>query len=296
MKINEKKNYPLDYSLVGASTEDPEHPLFSIISDDKKEGWCSAPFCKYPQEIIIQLNKPSKLFQINITLHQSKIPTKIDFYYFYPEEKKQNENNKYEKFNLNNIPFLKLGFITPNSNQKTNFKAREFQKIKINQNVLFIKFVLHKNYINLENKYNQVSLISLEFLGVEFDNNNFTDFNNMHFNNKEMVLKNEEDLDLDEICISKLKEIKITLDLCVKKEKYESAKIYRELYQRVRLLGEKMKNLSEYKLKCIETHDFDSCKKLQGDIDRIKNLIKNINTNFPEQDENEENETDSPFK
>ena len=57
-----------------------------------------------------------------------------------------------------------------------------------------------------------------------------------------------------------------------------------------------MKNLSEYKLKCIETHDFDSCKKLQGDIDRIKNLIKNINTNFPEQDENEENETDSPFK
>jgi len=296
MKINEKKNYPLDYSLVGASTEDPEHPLFSIISDDKKEGWCSAPFCKYPQEIIIQLNKPSKLFQINITLHQSKIPTKIDFYYFYPEEKKQNENNKYEKFNLNNIPFLKLGFITPNSNQKTNFKAREFQKIKINQNVLFIKFVLHKNYINLENKYNQVSLISLEFLGIEFDNNNFTDFNNMQFNNKEMVLKNEEDLDLDEICISKLKEIKITLDLCVKKEKYESAKIYRELYQRVRLLGEKMKNLSEYKLKCIETHDFDSCKKLQGDIDRIKNLIKNINTNFPEQDENEENETDSPFK
>ena len=296
MKINEKKNYPLDYSLVGASTEDPEHPLFSIISDDKKEGWCSAPFCKYPQEIIIQLNKPSKLFQINITLHQSKIPTKIDFYYFYPEEKKQNENNKYEKFNLNNIPFLKLGFITPNSNQKTNFKAREFQKIKINQNALFIKFVLHKNYINLENKYNQVSIISLEFIGIEFENNNFTDFYNMHFNNKEMVLKNEEDMDLDEICMSKLKEIKITLDLCVKKEKYESAKIYRELYQRVRLLGEKMKNLSENKLKCIEISDFDSCKKLQGDIDRIKNLIKNINTNFPEQDENEENETDSPFK
>ncbi len=296
MKINEKKNYPLDYSLVGASTEDPEHPLFSIISDDKNEGWCSAPFCKYPQEIIIQLNKPSKLFQINITLHQSKIPTKIDFYYFYPEEKKQNENNKYEKFNLNNIPFLKLGFITPNSNQKTNFKAREFQKIKINQNALFIKFVLHKNYINLENKYNQVSIISLEFIGIEFENNNFTDFYNMHFNNKEMVLKNEEDMDLDEICMSKLKEIKITLDLCVKKEKYESAKIYRELYQRVRLLGEKMKNLSENKLKCIEISDFDSCKKLQGDIDRIKNLIKNINTNFPEQDENEENETDSPFK
>ena len=96
--------------------------------------------------------------------------------------------------------------------------------------------------------------------------------------------------------MNKLKEIKITLDLCVKKEKYESAKIFRELYQRVRLLGEKMKNLSDSKLKCIETNDFDSCKKIQRDIDRIKNLINEINANFPENTESEENEEDSPFK
>ena len=296
-----KKNiFPLEYSVIGATSEDPEHPLYSIISDEKKEGWCSSPFCKYPQEIILQLNNPSKLYQINLTLHESKIPTKIDFYYFYPEQKKENQK-KTENFNLNNIPFLKLGFITPNSNQKTNFKAREFQKIKINQNALFIKFVLHKNYINLENKYNQVSLISVEFFGIENENNN-SDINfnfNINYTNKEksnIQKQKYNDEDLDEICLSKLKEIKIALNLCVKKEKYESAKIFRELYQRVRLLGEKMKNLSEYKLKCIETNDYDSCKKLQGDIDRIKKLINDINTNFPENDENEENEVDSPFK
>ena len=140
---NEKKiSVPIEYSVIGATTEDPEHPLFSIISDNKNEGWCSAAFCNYPQEIIIQLNKPSKLYQINLTLHETKIPTKIDFYYFYPDQNK--EKNKNEKIDLNNIPFLKLGFITPNSNEKTNFKAREFQKIKINQNVFFLKFVLHK--------------------------------------------------------------------------------------------------------------------------------------------------------
>ena len=295
---NEKKiSVPIEYSVIGATTEDPEHPLFSIISDNKNEGWCSAAFCKYPQEIIIQLNKPSKLYQINLTLHETKIPTKIDFYYFYPDQNK--EKNKNEKIDLNNIPFLKLGFITPSSNQKTNFKAREFQKIKINQNVYFIKFVLHKNHINLENKYNQVSIISVEFFGNELEN--FPDlykFNNINIsNNKEISNKHKyNDEDLDEVCLNKLKEIKITLDLCVQKEKYESAKIFRELYQRVRLLGEKMKNLSENKLKCIETNDFDSCKKLQGDIDRIKNLINDINANFPENDENEKNEDDNPFK
>ena len=294
---NDKKI--IDYSVVGATSEDPEHPLYSIISNEKKEGWCSSPFCKYPQEIIIQLNKPSKLSQINLTLHESKIPTKIDFYYFYPEQKKEKGKNKKESFDLNNIPFLKLGFITPNSNQKTNFKAREFQKIKINQNVFFIKFVLHKNHINLENKYNQVSIISVEFFGNEIENfSDFHKYSNINMsNNKEIANKQKyNDEDLDEVCLSKLKEIKITLDLCVQKEKYESAKIFRELYQRVRLLGEKMKNLSDSKLKCIEINDFDSCKKLQGDIDRIKKLINDINTNFPENDENEENENDSPFK
>lgn len=301
MEKKEEDSFPLlKYRLIGASTEDPENPFYSIISGLKNNGWSSVRYCTYPQELLIQLCRPCRLRQINIVFHEYKIPSKIDFYYFYPEQKK-GKQKKIENFNLNNIPFLKLGFITPNSNQKTNFKAREIQKIKINQNAFFIKFVLHKNYINLENKYNQVSIISVEFFGIENENIN-SDFNfnyNINNSNKEksnLPKQKYNDEDLDEICLSKLKEIKITLDLCVKKEKYESAKIFRELYQRVRLLGEKMKNLSEYKLKCIETNDFDSCKKLQGDIDRIKKLINDINANFPENDENEENEGDSPFK
>ena len=290
--------YPLlNYSVIGSSSEDEDHPLFSLISQEKNNGWCSAPFCKYPQEIILQLNNPSKLTQINITLHEYKIPSKIDFYYYYPTQKKSEE----EKFDFNNIPFIKMGYIIPNSNAKAKFKVREFKKIKINQNVLYIKFVLYKNFINLENKYNQVSIISLNFYGVEQENNNLFEYNINNINiNKEN--KDNKEGDLDEICTTKLKEIKSTLDLCVKKEKYDNAKIFRELYQRVKLLGEKMKSLSEYKLKCIESNNFDECKKLQNDIDRIKNLIGEINPNFID-DENEKNnykenseENEDPFK
>ena len=290
--------YPLlNYSVIGSSSEDEDHPLFSLISQEKNNGWCSAPFCKYPQEIILQLNNPSKLTQINITLHEYKIPSKIDFYYYYPTQKKSEE----EKFDFNNIPFIKMGYIIPNSNEKAKFKLREFKKIKINQNVLYIKFVLYKNFINLENKYNQVSIISLNFYGEEQENNNLFEYNINNINiNKEN--KDNKEGDLDEICTTKLKEIKSTLDLCVKKEKYDNAKIFRELYQRVKLLGEKMKSLSEYKLKCIESNNFDACKKLQNDIDRIKNLIGEINPNFID-DENEKNnykengeENEDPFK
>ncbi len=278
----------LNYSVIGSSSEDDEHPLYSLISPDKNDGWCSSPFCKYPQEILIQLNNPSKLSQMNITLHEYKIPSKIDFYYYYPNQKNKEE----EKFDYNNIPFIKIGYIIPNTNEKSNFKLREFKKIKINQNTLYIKLILHKNFINLENRYNQVSIISIKFFGYELENSNPPEYKNLM--SGEMNKNKNSDFNedgLDEVCVSKLKEIKLTLDLCVKKEKYDSAKIFRELYQRVKLLGEKMKNLSECKLKCIETNDFDSCKKIQNDIDRIKNLIGEINANFID-DEDEKNNND----
>ena len=278
----------LNYSVIGSSSEDDEHPLYSLISPDKNDGWCSSPFCKYPQEILIQLNNPSKLSQMNITLHEYKIPSKIDFYYYYPNQKNKEE----EKFDYNNIPFIKIGYIIPNTNEKLNFKLREFKKIKINQNTLYIKLILHKNFINLENRYNQVSIISIKFFGYELENSNPPEYKNLM--SGEMNKNKNSDFNedgLDEVCVSKLKEIKSTLDLCVKKEKYDSAKIFRELYQRVKLLGEKMKNLSECKLKCIETNDFDSCKKIQNDIDRIKNLIGEINANFID-DEDEKNNND----
>ena len=77
MMKNDKKI--IDYSVVGATSEDPEHPLYSIISNEKKEGWCSSPFCKYPQEIIIQLNKQSKLiiFTQNKKKKKEKIKKKV---------------------------------------------------------------------------------------------------------------------------------------------------------------------------------------------------------------------------
>ena len=286
--IQENNNYPLlNYSVIGSSSEDEEHPLFSLMSKDKNEGWCSAPFCKYPQEIILQLDCPCRITQINITLHEYKIPSKIEFYYFYPTQKKSEE----EKFDFNNIPFIKMGYIIPQSNEKSKFKVREFKKIKINQNAFYVKLVIHKNFINLENKYNQVSIISINFFGLEQENDNFLEYNAYNINNDKNKEKKEEykEENLDEICIIKLKEIKAVLDICVKKEKYDSAKIYRELYYRVKLLGEKIKNLSECKLKCIEANDYEACKKLQKDIDRIKNLIEEINPNFID-DENEKND------
>ena len=142
-----------------------------------------------------------------------------------------------------------------------------------------------------------MSIVSLNFYGFELESNSI-DYNNIL--NKEMKKNEYKEEKLDEICVMKLKEIKATLDLCVQKEKYDSAKIFRELYQRVKLLGEKINYLSECKLKCIETNKFDECKNYQKDINRIKNLIQEINANYIDNEDEKNNEKeeqiDDPFK
>ena len=56
--------------------------------------------------------------------------------------------------------------------------------------------------------------------------------------NKENKKENKQE-NLEEISFLKLKEIKSTLDLYFKKEKYDNVKIFRELYQRVKNYQEK---------------------------------------------------------
>lgn len=283
--MKEEKYNLFNYSIIGATSEDLDQPFYSILSESNQSGWCSERFCKYPQELIIKFNIPGRLKQINLILHETKIPSKIDFYYFFPE----NENSL--KIELNKMPFVRLGYITPNTNEKTNFKAREFKKIHVDQNVLFLKFVLHKNFLNLQNKYNQVGMISIQCLGIPFTKNNINilcpnyDQSIDYFEQNPINLLFQEeqkfnDKELDEICQAKMKEIKMIYEECLKKESYENAKIFSELYQRVRLLGEKIKVLTDCKMKCIETNDFDSCKKLKNDIERIKEIVNNINLNY----------------
>ena len=106
----------LSYNIIGATSEDPEHPLLSLISNTKYQGWNSMRKCKYPQEIIFKFNKPVHLKKINLLLHQNKIPIKIDLFYFFPKT-----NNDFN-INVNLMNFTQIGFIKPNI-EKRDFET-----------------------------------------------------------------------------------------------------------------------------------------------------------------------------
>ena len=72
---------PLDYNFISFSSQDPYHPINSLIkalNTKNNEGWVSKRYCTYPQEILIKFPTEVNIRQINILINESKIPKKIE--------------------------------------------------------------------------------------------------------------------------------------------------------------------------------------------------------------------------
>ena len=297
MEKNEEEPFPLlKYRLIGASTEDPENPLYALISGLKNNGWSSVRYCTYPQELLIQLCRPCRLRQINLVFHEYKIPSKIDLYYFFPKT--------FSDFNLDidDLIFEKIGYIIPDTNMRSKYQAREFKKIFLNENVYYLKFVFYQNYNNLKNIFNQVSLISIQCFGIDFTANNI---NGLYPNIKQptdyftkqslypQVKKKEQYNDnmLDEVCVLKIQELKDALNLSIKIENFDQSKKIHDLIQLVRKIGEKINDAKETKNKALEMNDYETCKIAKNNIDSMREKVKNIDVGYLGLDKKEEEET-----
>jgi len=274
----------LKYRLMGVSTEDPESPFYSLISGLKNNGWSSVRYSTYPQELLIQFCRPCRLRQINILFHEYKIPSKVDFYYFFPKT--------FSEFNLDidDLIFEKIGYIIPNINKKSNNEAREFKQVFINENVYYLKLVLHENYPNLKNVFNQVGIVNIQCFGIDFTANNI---NGLYPNIRQPIdvftqkglypqikKKEYDDTSLDEVCILKIQELKEALDFTLKIENYDESKKVTDLIQLVRKIGEKINDAKETKNKALEVNDWDTCKIAKNQIDNLREKVRAIDVGY----------------
>ena len=190
MNINQYGLDPLNYTIVFCSSSDPNFPIENINkksrysniipvdSIEKEEhykkiyfnpGWCSLRFSSYPQIIIAQLSSLSDIKQINIELNHERVPQKIDVYVYCPKILKEVVTNFK---NILNAKFTYIGSVIP---VKQNNNQRELKKLIFHNegnygqitlcNCLYVKFVVHKNYINDKNKFNQVGIINIDIFG-----------------------------------------------------------------------------------------------------------------------------------
>lgn len=199
MSINEYGLYPLNYTIAFCSSSDPGFPIENInkksrysdfvetnlltnnppIDSDKYKkiyfnpGWSSLRFCSYPQIIIAQLSSISDIKQINIELNHERVPQKIDVYIYCPTVLKEVVTNFK---NIINAKFTYIGSTIPvnhNNNQRELKKLIFHNEGNYGQvslmNCLYVKFVVHKNYLNEKNKFNQVGIINIDIFGNHYN-------------------------------------------------------------------------------------------------------------------------------
>lgn len=279
---NQNIQFPqLKYRLVGASTEDPENPFYSLISGNKNSGWSSVRYCTYPQEILIQICRPCRLREIDLVFHEFKIASKIEFYFFFPKT--------FTDFNLDidDLIFEKIGYIIPDTNLRTNYQARELKKVFLNENVYYLKLVFHQNYHNIKNLFNQVGLIEIKCYGMDFTADNINglypklgqplDYFTPESLYPQVQKKDEyDDSLLDEVCRNKIQELKDALELSIKIENFDESKRFNDLIQLVRKIGEKINDAKDLQNKALEINDFDTCKITKNNIELMRDKVRSI--------------------
>ena len=201
MKL-ENSNSNLDYKIINLTSIE-QNDLTNVIPFDKLPRllringtpWTSERFCSYPQKIIIKFHHVVNISQINILSHSKKISRRLQFYYYYPDDIDKNKQYEYDE-----IPFRKLGFINLRDNKQCNYSVRELKKIFVKIRCLFIKIELENNYKNYFNKYQQVGISCIEFIGRylgKYSNLNF--LSNDDYDKNGLIKSNIKRI-LNEVC------------------------------------------------------------------------------------------------
>ena len=319
MNINNFNLDPLNYTIVYCSSSDPNFPIENInkksrysdfidipkipngIEDNKNientekykniyfnPGWSSLRFCSYPQIIIIQLSSLSDIKQINIELNHERVPQKIDVFVYCPSTLKE------VIMNFNNILNAKFNYIGSVIPVNHNYDKRELKKLifhnegNYNQitikNCLYIKFVIHINYQNKNNKFNQVGIVNIDIFGNH--NNKILPVLPL---NKFEQFKNDEilprlnglytDNDYDEYIKEKIEKAKMeyyTNETLLKNEEKRN-KIYQDITL-LRELGQKVLGLNKEKEKF---EYFGNDNKLMQINMKLKEIKDYIETTYP---------------
>ena len=264
----------LKYKIIAASTEDVDSEVNDLTKPPKQsKGWVSARFCRYPQFLYIRFNYPVQLTQMNVLVHEKKIPSRIDFYSHLPATQGEYANEDYL-----NLPYVNFGYIKFDSNERSNFTARECKKVFLDIKTYCLKLEIGKNYINRYNSFQQVSVISIEFFGFILQggkDNFFLKAEETKFNDENRVDISDEEL--EEICGEKLRMMKEKIAKAIENENYDECKEYKELIDKVRIVAKEIYYKERIKCDAVKREDFDVAISLKGEISKLKEKLDKIN-------------------
>lgn len=71
-------------------------------------------------------------------------------------------------YSLSDLKFKRLGYLSLDSNERSDYQARELKSVYVQAPSYCLKLVLHQCHTNRYNLHNQVGLIALSCYGTPF--------------------------------------------------------------------------------------------------------------------------------
>ena len=251
-------------------TQDPDYPARELhFHTPQTRGWQCARFSKFPQELVLRLDHPARIHQIQLLSHEYKIATKIELFtgLLPPGET-----------SLDRAIMRRLGHLSFDPNTASGHQARELKSVHVNVDAAILRVVVHKCHVNKLNIYNQVGIVALNVIGepiAPMDNGlGGGGYDGLapgprpprHAGVADMSL----DLDVDPVTASKIREIHAQKENAVSREDYDEAKRLRDGINRLKAVGAKVAQLEHRKRSAIEAEDYDAAKVIKSEIDKLR--------------------------
>jgi len=249
----------LRFSVLSCTGEDPDYPARELLyHSPQTRGWQCPRFCKFPQEITLQLESPSQIQQIQILSHEYKIATKLELYV-------GNDSGR--------APMRRLGHLSFDSNERSGHQARELKSVHVNTTATVFKLVVQRCHINKLNIYNQVGIVALNLIGEPLSGgagggvgSQRTGAPTARQPHTDLAL----DMGVDSKTATVIRELHAKKEAAVANEDYDEAKQLKATIDRLRSVGQKIGQLEAKKAAAVEREDYDAAKALKVDIDKLR--------------------------
>ncbi|XP_052225713.1 centrosomal protein of 104 kDa-like isoform X2 [Dreissena polymorpha] len=274
--------HKLAFKVTHASGQDEVHRASELnYHSPLTKGWQSARYCLYPQDIVVQLEKRSRLRKIQVLSHQYLIATRIEFFV--------GDVPDGMPVDLDNARYTRLGYVSLSDNEKTGFKARELKSVQVDAVGVFLKLNIHKNHINKYNMYNQVGLVAVNVIGDKVQKGLDALDELDLFSERKKVLDDPsleglydrpdyisplDDLAFDMYQDPEIAQIIRKLEKkkqeAVLQERYEYAKKLKHTIQELQKVGEKLGKYEVEKRQAVENEDYDKAKLKKAQMDEYR--------------------------
>jgi centrosomal protein CEP104 len=251
---------------VNCSSEDPGYPADELnVHSPNTRGWQSVKFSEYPQEIGLAIDGgDAQLSQIQILSHQCKIASKVEIYV--------GKGSSYQS-----AEFKRLGYLSLDSNERSQYQARELKTVYIDYAGQYIRLIIHRNYVNKQNLFNQVGLVAVSLLGVVGPGGKGIgglDIPNAIVGGNNPLNDLSVDMNLDPQTAAKLRLLSETKARAIATEDYMTAKQIKAVEGELKALGSRLAQLDMAKRQAVGAEDYDRAKDIKDETDELRGDIE----------------------